>query len=198
MAQTAISNRQRKLMKKGRPRLFGVARQPNGQPSRAKAHVAPSYNYLAPSLVKQANMNPIDRLESRGDITADQARAAFAWVSDRGNAGLPYAAPPTLNLNAVRAAGDLRDNIGATRRYNEACHVLKNRCGVLGHSLAYEAIIQGQLNKVIEDFLYRRDEKIDPAPRQKLVWDHLMLAFKELERHYGAQPVRKGKIDEAA
>lgn len=198
MAQTAISNRQRKLMKKGRPRLFGVARQPNGQPSRAKANLTPAYSYLAPSLVKQLNMHPVDNLEKRGLITADQARAAMAWVSDRGNAGLPYTAPPTLNMESVRSAGDLRDNIGATRRYNEACHILKNRCGVLGHTLAYEAIIQGQLNSVVENYLYRRDEGMDPAPRQLLVYNHLLMAFKELERHYSAQPLRKTKTEQAA
>jgi hypothetical protein len=193
MAQVALSNRQRRLMKKGRPRLVGIARQPNGQPSRAKGNVAPVYSWLAPSLVREMNVHPVDKLEQRGAITPDQRRAAYSWIADRAASGLPYPAPPSLNLTGVRAAAEDYGIAGAARRYNEMCHVLKNRCGVYGHSLAHEMVIQGQLNRVIESYLFRIGQRpaLDPLPRQHLAWRHLQLAFTEMENYYAAQAKRK-------
>lgn len=202
-----LSNRQRKILKKaGRHRLFDIPRQPNGQPSRAKAYRAktdPQYSWLAPVIVLELNMHPVDTLEKRGVITADQRRAAYTWIADRAASGLPkaYITSPSLDMVALRAASEDHSIVGAAKRYNELTHILKNRCGVLGHSLAHEAIIQGHLNRVVENYLYRTGQKpaLDPTERQYLVWRHLMMAFEVMEGFYSIQAKRRlAKGEQAA
>lgn len=198
MAQSALSNRQRRIMKKGRPRLFSVPRQPNGQPSRAKGNVASSPSWFAPELVRAMNKHPIDMLEERGRITADQRAAAYNWIADRRRNGLPYTDPPALDMDRVRAAENRRDAPGATRRYHEVSTRLQNKAGVYGYSLAYETIIQARLNKVLTDYFWRIEQKMDPTERQHLTWQHLQIAFREMEHYYATQLTKKPRAVEDA
>ena len=203
MAQTALSFRQRKLLKKGRPRVVGAVREPNGRISRsAKAKEGDPYGWFAPRIVKDMSKHPIDALHERGAITEDQSRAAFSWIADRQASGLPGVAPKGVNLMGVRASSEGEGQAPLARRYNEASHVLKSRCGVYGHTLAYAVCIQGESNRVIDDYFARIAHKpvIDPTPEQRRTWDHLRLAFEELERYYAAQTMKKknAPVDKSA
>lgn len=190
----ALSNKQRRVIRKtGRHRLFNIPRQPNGQPSRAKAHrvaTEPHYPWLAPVITLELNMHPVDKLEQRGAITADQRAAAFAWIGDRMASGMPCPDPPHLDMERVRAVSNQYSDPSRAHRFKEASHILRSRCGVYGHTLAYEAIIQGLANKVVEDYFTRLDHKPmrDPTERQQLTWNHLRMAFAELEGYYAIQP----------
>jgi len=195
MSQTALSFKQRKLIKQGRKREQG-AREPNGRLSRsAKAKTDPVYSWLAPSIVEKMNKHPIDMLADLGAISADQRSAAFSWIADRAASGLPYVAPHGLNLTGVRAASEDYSSASSARRYNEVSHVLRNRCGVYGHTLAYEACIEGKRNSVIDGYFMRTMGKPakDAAPAQKVAWEHLRMAFEQLEQYYAAQTRRGAK-----
>lgn len=200
MAQTALSNRQRKLLKQGRKREQG-AREPNGRLSRsAKAKTDPVYSWLAPSIVRDMNKHPIDMLADLEAITADQRHAAFSWVSDRAASGLPYVAPKGLNLTGVRAAAEDYSSVSSARRYNESSHVLRSRCGVYGFTMLYEACIEGKRNPIIDTYFMRTRRKPEPLPvndGQRMAWEHMKLGFEELERYYAAQTLRGAKTGAA-
>lgn len=195
MSKTPLSNRQRKLLKKGRPRVSAALREPNGRISRAaKKKTDPVYSWFAPSIVRAMNKHPIDMLADIDAITADQRAAAFAWIADRAASGLPYAAPKGLNLSGIRAAAEDYSSVSSARRYNESSHVLRSRCGVYGHTLMYEACIEGKRNPSIDGYWSRKRSKPeakDPTQPQTVAWEHMRLAFEELERYYAAQARRK-------
>lgn len=200
MAQTALSNKQRKLIKQGRPRIAGPLREPNGRLSRsARAKTDPVYSWMAPSIVREMNKHPIDMLSDLEAISADQRQAAFSWIADRAASGLPYTAPKGVNLSGVRAAAEDfsmgERGAASARRYNESSHVLRSRAGVYGHTLAFEACIEGKRNKVIDEYFscIKGKPAKEPTVLQKVAWGHLKLAFEELERYYAAQTRRGAK-----
>jgi hypothetical protein len=184
-----------KLIKAGRPRLFAIERQPNGQPSRRKQYHPPEPSWLAPSIKRGLNMYTVDALASRGCITQDQAKAAYSWIADRSRTGLPYTRPPALDMNKVIGAVEVLDKISATRRYHDLNTILKQRCGVFGHSLAYVTIIEGRQDEAVAQYWFRlgQSPKIDPTSRQIMAWQHLKLAFEEIENFYAT--VTKKKLD---
>lgn len=185
MAQTALSNRQRRIIRKaGRPRAFGILREPNGRASRAK--VEPPNVWLAPEIVKRMNTHPIDALETRGAITADMRRTAFRWLSDRALSGLPFTSPPASDLLAVKASADRKELESAKRRYHELHALLTKRCGAYGCGLFYELTIEGRMPEIAAQYFARLDMKPmrDPTEGQRRTWEHLRLAFEEAMKYY--------------
>ena len=180
-----------KLIKAGRKRLYGIERQPNGQPSRKKQYTPPEPSWFAPSIKRGLNMYTIDALESRGCITPDQAKAAYSWVADRSRTGLPYTRPPALDMNKIVGAAAELDKISATRRYHDLNTILKHRCGVYGHSLAYATIIEGKQDEAVAQYWFRVGNKADPTQRQIVAWQHLKLAFEEIENFYALATKKK-------
>src|SRR5690242_5852145 len=101
--------RNAKLIAAGRPREFGVTREPNGRRSRRKEYYEPSISWLAPRVLQEMTMHPVDALHKRGAISQDQRRAAFTWLKDRERAGLPTVIPPTIDLSSlpsIRGSGE--------------------------------------------------------------------------------------------
>lgn len=185
------------LIKAGRPRKFGINRQPNGQPSRRKADVELTPSWFAPSIARGMNMYTIDALEKRGAITPDQARAAYDWLGDRAATGLPFTAPAGLDMERIRAsegedsAEMSMRRVGATRRYGDVTNILKQRCGVYGYQLAYQSIIEGKQPEAVAQYWFRIGQKQDPTERQIVAWQHLLLAFVEIEAFYALSKKRK-------
>lgn len=139
--------------------------------------------------------HPIDALYERGAISEDQSRAAFSWLADRQASGLPTVAPKGVNLLGLRGAAEGDGQAPSARRYNEATHIVKARCGVYGHALVYGVCIEGSPNKVINDYFARISHRpvIDPTAEQRRTWEHLRLAFEELERYYANQSAKRAK-----
>lgn len=193
--RTPLSKKARKLMHKGRERLFGVAREPNGRRSRRKKYEPPAYSWLAPGIKEELNMHPVEALFKREAITNDMKRAAYSWIADRAATGLPYPCPPNIDLSGIRAAAEERSVAGAARRYHDLNKILKERCGVYGHNLAYETCIQGQQNAGVANYWQRRGQKppVDPSQQQLVAWLHLQKAFVEMENFYALQAVRRAE-----
>lgn len=198
MAKGLSKKHRRILRKEGRKRAPG-AREPNGRLSRSEQKkIDPAYSWFAPSIVREMNKHPIDMLTDIGAINADQRSAAFSWIADRAASGLPYAAPKGLNMTGVRAASEDfstgTKGVASARRYNESSHVLRSRCGVYGHTLMFEACIEGKRNSLVDGYFSRtrsKTNKQDPTAHQKIAWEHMKLGFEELERYYAAQTRRK-------
>jgi hypothetical protein len=194
--------RAQKLIKQTRPRQMDIDREPNGRRSRRKTYQPPEPSWLAPALKRIYAMHPTVALETRGAITSDQCRAAHSWVADRMASALPYTAPSSLDLDRVRSPwGDTPDDmrgIDANRRYNDLHNILTQRCGVFGRDLAFRTIIQGEQDEAVAQYWHRIGARMDPTPRQITSWQHLAMAFVEIENFYALQVRRKMKDQAAA
>lgn len=185
------------LIKSGRPRNTPKEREPNGRASRRKQYQELTPSWFAPSIARGMNMYTIDALEKRGAIASDEARAAYDWLGDRAATGLPFTAPAGLDMERIRAsegedsAEMSMRRVGATRRYSDLTTVLKQRCGVYGYQLAYQTIIEGKQPEAVAQYWFRIGEKLDPTERQIVAWQHLKLAFTEIEAFYALTHKRK-------
>ena len=192
----AQKRRAAKLIAQGRPREFGVTREPNGRRSRRKEYHEPGPSWFAPSIAKELCMHPVEALYERGAISQDQKISAYRWLRDRKVAGYPTLDPPGVDLAklpGIKSAdeGDPKRAIEAKQCYNELHRRLMYSCGQFGLNLAFDTIIRHMQDPDVANYWTRLGNRMDPNQRQTICWRHLLMAFGEIEAYYAEHTTKR-------